>query len=299
MQVNAIALLTVLQQTTAFLTPNVSFRTQKSCIYGYLDDLSKELYSPSNDPDIEKTYDNLKMKEEDIDRHGPGNWDDYVDFDEFDGGDGQMGVAGDGDKGLEKIGRDSTPMVKSRIMSAKNSWGTSNGYAEDLVDKGVEQSRAQQFENWHNQREIHKKSLNMKYMADEFDKVNTDDNWRDLASFGAERNEDFDLDEAFGEVTAGDEIEGTIELTSRIGQARIHELEVLNDGIGYSDFRARFTPSTPSDWKVAPMEGSLHSKNPLGFVVRFSPSNPGTAQGHLVIETEDMKKTWLLIGGTA
>ena len=35
---------------------------------------------------------------------GPGSFADYVDFkDEFDGGDGQMGVAGDGNKQLEKM----------------------------------------------------------------------------------------------------------------------------------------------------------------------------------------------------
>jgi len=73
----------------------------------------------------------------------------------------------------------------------------------------------------------------------------------------------------------------------------------LNDDIGYADFRAQFTPSTPSDWKIDPMEGTLHSKNAVDFVIKFTPSNPGTVQGHLVIETEDMKKTWLLIGGTA
>jgi hypothetical protein len=33
-----------------------------------------------------------------VDRLGPGDWSTYVEFDEFDGGDGQMGVAGDGKK---------------------------------------------------------------------------------------------------------------------------------------------------------------------------------------------------------
>ena len=38
------------------------------------------------------------MAKEDVDRFGVGDWDSYVEFNEFDGGDGQMGVAGDGNK---------------------------------------------------------------------------------------------------------------------------------------------------------------------------------------------------------
>jgi hypothetical protein len=70
---------------------------------GYLDDLSQELYKPVDDPDIEKTYEATKAKQEQTDRYGVKDWKDFVDFEEFDGGDGQMGVAGDGKKGLEKV----------------------------------------------------------------------------------------------------------------------------------------------------------------------------------------------------
>ena len=70
---------------------------------GYLDDLSQELYKPVDDPDIDKTYDATKAKQEQTDRFGVGDWKDFVDFEEFDGGDGQMGVAGDGKKGLDKV----------------------------------------------------------------------------------------------------------------------------------------------------------------------------------------------------
>ena len=34
------------------------------------------------------------MEKDQVDRFGPGNLDQFVDFEEFDGGDGQMGVAG-------------------------------------------------------------------------------------------------------------------------------------------------------------------------------------------------------------
>lgn len=77
---------------------------------------------------------------------GVESWEGFVDFDEFDGGDGQMGVAGDGNKGLEKIG-DSPQLAKSKTMSAKVAWGTSSGYSDTLREKGVDTARAQQLEN--------------------------------------------------------------------------------------------------------------------------------------------------------
>jgi hypothetical protein len=72
---------------------------------GYLDDLSRELYKEVDEPDLEKTYEATKAKAEETDRYGVGDWKEFVDFEEFDGGDGQMGVAGDGKKGLEKVRR--------------------------------------------------------------------------------------------------------------------------------------------------------------------------------------------------
>ena len=121
---------------------------------GYLDDLSSEL-APSPDPNPvpeEEDREVLKMSKEDLDRAGPGSWDSYVEFDEFDGGDGQMGVAGDGNKKLESF--DMSQMAKSKTMSAKVAWGKSTGYADELVSKGMEQQKAQQLENWKNQQEV-------------------------------------------------------------------------------------------------------------------------------------------------
>ena len=44
-------------------------------------------------------------------------------------------------------------MAKSKTMSAKNAWGKSTGYADALIEKGVDNQRAQQLENWMNQQE--------------------------------------------------------------------------------------------------------------------------------------------------
>ena len=69
--------------------------------------------------------------------------------------------------------------------------------------------------------------------------------------------------------------------------------------MGFADFRAAFTPETSKEFTITPTEGSLQAKEATIFIIRFRPQNPGTVEGHLVIETEDFKKTWKLIGTTA
>jgi hypothetical protein len=82
----------------AFFSPSAS--TRSAVLKGYLDDLSRELYAPDGNPDIENdSREATDLAKDKIDRMGPGDWSSYRDFgDEFDGGDGQMGVAGDGNK---------------------------------------------------------------------------------------------------------------------------------------------------------------------------------------------------------
>ena len=178
-----------------------SVRSSAIVAKGYLDDLTSELNQeePEYDPEAE-TFEATKMDKKDVDRYGPGNWEGFVDFQEFDGGDGQMGVAGDGQQGLEKM--DSVPMMgssvlkqldKSKMMSAKNAWGTSTGYADELLSKDpkMDAARAQQLENWQNQQEVRKKTMHSQEMAETLDQANWDEeeNWRSLAKFGVERNQ--------------------------------------------------------------------------------------------------------------
>ena len=68
--------------------------------------------------------------------------------------------------------------------------------------------------------------------------------------------------------------------------------------MGYSDFRARFTPETGSEWSVEPTEGSLNGKKGTEFTVKYRPQNPTPSNGYLVIETEDDKWTFQ-VSGTA
>ena len=68
--------------------------------------------------------------------------------------------------------------------------------------------------------------------------------------------------------------------------------------MGFADFRAAFTPETPNCFTVDPTEGSLRQKDDTTFLVKFKAQNPGTAEGYLVIQTEDFKKSWKVLGIT-
>lgn len=270
---------------------------------GYLDNLSRDLNAADSNPiPDEESREANRMDKSLIVNSGPGSFEDFVDFgDEFDGGDGQMGVAGDGNKGLEKMD-DGKALFNSKSMSAKNAWGTSSGYADALREGNpkIDTARAQQLENWANQQEVRAKNQSLKNMADAYDsqQSSAEEDWRQLAKFGVERNEEFDMDAAFGQVVAGDKIEGVIELKAAVTKVATHDLFLRNPFMGFSDFRAAFTSNTPMDWSVEPNEGSLKQREDTHFIVKFKPQGPGLIQGYLVVETEDFKKTWLVQGST-
>lgn len=69
--------------------------------------------------------------------------------------------------------------------------------------------------------------------------------------------------------------------------------------MGFADFRAAFTPDSSRDLSVTPTEGALKQKEDLQFIVKFKASSPGISEGYLVIQTEDFKKTWKVVGTTA
>lgn len=278
--------------------PSFSFSTTKNtALLGYLDNLSRELQGvPDEEKEAELDRNAMNLEKEKQDRFGVGDWSGFVDFDEFDGGDGQMGVAGDGKKGLDKAWKKEAHFANSRARSAKNAWGTSTGYAEELKNQGIESTRAQQLENWANQQELRNARNQQRFMSDSFDQgPSADDDWRKLSKFGVDRNQNFDLDQAFGAVIPGP-VTHHIELVSRVNRAEVFEFNLLNAFMGYSDFRARFTPETSLDWTVEPSEGSLNGKKGTDFIVKFRPSNPGISSGYLVIQTESDKWTFQVTG---
>jgi len=289
-----------LSTVTGFSTMNRrSLSPSATSLMGYLDDLSAELNQPDSNPiPEEESREANVLSKDNIDRAGPGSWDSYVEFDEFDGGDGQMGVAGDGSKGLASF--DMSQVAKSKSMSAKNAWGTDSGYAKSLVEKGMDTAKAQQLENWHNQQEVLERRKAQRAMTEDFDNTQSEDeDWRKLASFGVERNQDFNLDEEFGAVSADQDVEGTIELVSQMNAGyATHEMNLKNPYMGFADFRAAFTAETPVEFTVTPSEGALKQKEITTFTIKFKAQQPGVVGGYLVIETEDFKKTWKVVGRT-
>lgn len=300
---SALALVLSSTGSSAFVAPtSSSFCRSSVAVRGYLDDLTNELNQVVEEvnPD-EDSREATQMARKDVDRYSPGNWKDYVEFDEFDGGDGQVGVVGDGNKQLEKFGHDvQRTLAKSKIMSAKNSWGRSTGYAETLVEKGVDIQRAQQLENWMNQQELLDLAKQQKQMTEEFDQISkADDNWRVLSDYKSDRLQDFDFNEVLGPITAGDKIEDTLEFRGSMNMGAMNEILLRNEFIGFADYRAGFPEGTPREFSVTPTEGSMKHTEDSSFVVKFRPQKPGVVEGYLVIETEDFKKTWKLIGTTA
>merc|ERR1719331_2579158 len=82
--------------------------------------------------------------------YGPTNYEGFIDADGFDGGDGQVGVVGDGKNHMEEFdmsAEDSRGLKGGRKLNqmggresklnAKNAWGTTTGYAEELAKRGM------------------------------------------------------------------------------------------------------------------------------------------------------------------
>lgn len=208
-----------------------------------------------------------------------------------------MGVAGDGKKGLDAAWKGSAEMVKSKTMSAKNAWGKSTGYADTLIEQGMEATRAQQMENWRNQQEVQAARNQHRWLTDDFDNRQTDTDWRSLSNFSGEQVQNVDLDQEFGSVVPG-EITGVIELLGRINSSQVYEFSLKNSFMGFSDFRARFTGmSNAAEWSVTPTEGSLNGRgDPTQFIVKYRPMSPTVSQGYLVVETDEEKWTYQLFG---
>ena len=75
-------------------------------------------------------------------------------------------------------------------------------------------------------------------------------------------------------------------------------MAIQNPYMGFADFRAAFTAETPAAFTVSPTEGALRQKENTLFTVKFKAQAPGMVEGYLVIETEDFKKTWKVVGRT-
>lgn len=85
-----LSLVVSLLPTTAIAFQAASVCRTPTSLAGYLDDLSGDLYGADPDPDVKAmSREETQMNKEQIDRFGPGNFQEFVDFNEFDGGDGR------------------------------------------------------------------------------------------------------------------------------------------------------------------------------------------------------------------
>ena len=85
--ITALSVLLSLPCAAAFSPRALLPSTSTTTLKGYLDDLSEELYSPDANPiPEEESREATNMEKDKIDRYSVGDWSDYVEFDEFDGG---------------------------------------------------------------------------------------------------------------------------------------------------------------------------------------------------------------------
>jgi len=255
-------------------------------------------HGPDIEPltDMEKQgSDSTKMDKDKIHQYGPGDFAQYVDphsSDVFDGGDSEMGLSGDGNVGLQKFGRDVSPHMAA-TLTAKNDQATvaSMSYTDELLqdNPGMDMVRAQQLENWATQNEIAKANRYMNEI--------TQGRQEYYNEYGDIYEGEYEATFSYP-VEAGEDVEGIIALRSPIHGVAAHDIMLKNQYMGYAKFRAAFVGGTSNEWSVTPNDRFLKQNEATHFVVRYNPHSPGVSTSHLVIETEDFKKTWKVVGST-
>eukprot|EP00189_Rhodosorus_marinus_P011180 CAMPEP_0184751658 /NCGR_PEP_ID=MMETSP0315-20130426/43158_1 /TAXON_ID=101924 /ORGANISM="Rhodosorus marinus, Strain UTEX LB 2760" /LENGTH=271 /DNA_ID=CAMNT_0027230935 /DNA_START=340 /DNA_END=1155 /DNA_ORIENTATION=+ len=253
---------------------------------------------------------------------------------EFDGGDSGGGVVGDGnmdledqhnsaemlrggfleEKNLEDIPTENIGQVKSamdsRVASAgANYFGRTTGYAEKLIANitdeqrrthRMDEVRAQQIENWHNQRQIHKtregRQTGEAYGQPVWEPTIIKRNVKQPAGQRRDGQDWGDL-----KVDPSKEPSGTYELKTNIDSTAVVEIRVDNEYMTFAPYRCAFTSDSHYAFSVAPDSGTMNrrGKDPVELVVRFSPREPvSNATATLVFDTEDFTYTYKFFGST-
>ena len=259
---------------------------------------------------------------------GRGNVQSLVDYDALNEGD--------------EFGGSEGGATSSRTASAgANYYGRSTGLADKLLNDGIseydqknnrmDKVRAQQKENWFNQRAIHANNKaqgqGVVFGESQENKPSSGgfiaresisgDAWRKgssggevsqrdladhlagLASLPAER-----LDgEEWGEltITESDELTELFEVRSSPRQTHVTEINVKNDYNTFAPYRCALLPGSSPAYTVTPNHGTMNRRSgePVNVVVRYTPQETGTlAEALLVFETEDMKKIYKFVGST-
>ena len=261
-------------------------------------------HGPDVEPltDIEKLgVDFTKMPKDKLDRFGPGNFDQYTDStsNDFDGGDSETGVVGDGQSGLRQFGYDVSPhlanTMAARYSSAydevETSPTTAMSYAEELMHRNpsMDEIRAVQLQNWATQQEI--ASAN-RYMNEKI-QVYYDADY-DYTDYSVTSLDHLPMEVEAGEETA----DCLITLAAPLYGVASHEIAVKNPYMGFAKFRTYFVGDAAAEWTVTPSDGYLKQNEATHFVISYRPQNPGVVHGYFVIETEDFKNVWKVVGST-
>lgn len=268
----------------------------------------------------------------------PTNYEGLVDGDGFDGGDGQVGVVGDGSNAMETFDKSGT--VKARIQNSvggseskktqKNVFGMTTGYADELKEQGMVQldetggdmlqARRQQLENWRNQRELKAKQNSGLQELSDYTGVEYDARRATQSYFNALDAGPLNDDAKFT-ITRGDakqeaateaavldkgDITETIHLTAQFPSPCFHEISVKNDVISFEEFVVGFSDDSVNggaDYQVKPLSGELNGRrgDPTPLSVTFKPNAPGGPPRtvYLVVQTEESKFTYEIIGNVA
>uniref|UniRef100_A0A7S0Q865 Uncharacterized protein n=1 Tax=Coccolithus braarudii TaxID=221442 RepID=A0A7S0Q865_9EUKA len=279
---------------------------------------------------------------------------------EFDGGDSGGGVVGDGNTDLEdqhnsptlgalrggvsEAGGLGASIGRGRVEGATNAraasaggnyFGRDTGYANEKLKQVTEESirsgkldavRAQQFENWFNQRAIHKQNTAQgqgvvfgerkeggHYIAREALSSQT---WRQggEATEISQRDLAKHLDslreapagrldgEAWDALSyGGAELVDTFELKTQAGSTTVKDIRVKNQLNTFAPFQAGFAPGSSDAFQVTPNAGTMNRRSgePIELTVRFTPKVYGEpVVATLIFETEDFKHAYQFIGST-
>lgn len=162
-------------------------KTRVSYLSEVEDESKKKKWWDNEDPDREESNprDHSGVGEVDS-NYGPKDYVGFVDAEGFDGGDGQVGVVGDGknhmeefdySEAVEKRRKNAVGGSESKTMKAKVAWGQTTGYADELKKRGMVEydeygedklaQRRQQLENFKGQQEVRmQKDAQMSQLAE-------------------------------------------------------------------------------------------------------------------------------------
>jgi len=259
--------------------------------------------------------------------YGPKDYEGFIDAEGFDGGDGQVGVVGDGKNHMEEFdmsaeasrgikgGRKLNQMGGSESkLNAKVAWGETTGYADELKKRGMVeydeygedklQRRRQQLENWRNQAELrlkkdHQMSELARLQGKEYRGLGKEGHY--LSQFDAKPVNTVAApasDADVGPLKAG-EVLDAFTIGARLNARGGHTLTIQNEYSLYSDFVAGFLPGSSDAITVEPSSGTLNRRggDPQDFIIKFQPTNyEESYEATLVIQTEDSTWTYEISG---